>query len=98
MSDIPGAPIHVRVRMVRESRGLSLTKLAQISGVARSTIHDIERGNNSPTYDTILKLCAGLDVRPAQLTDGLYPGEVDGGAVTVGKCPRCGEHVGVRLT
>ena len=72
MNDYPGAPLHIRLSMLREAAGMSLSQLARKSGVARSAIHSTERGKTSPSYDTVCKLGEALDVRPAALTDGLY--------------------------
>ena len=51
-----------RVRELRTSRGLSLDGLASKSGVSRSMISVIERGESSPTALVLDKLAAGLGV------------------------------------
>ncbi|AKJ31240.1 helix-turn-helix domain-containing protein [Caldimonas brevitalea] len=51
-----------RVRELREARGYSLDALAQRSGVSRSNISLIERGQSSPTATVLDKLSAGLGV------------------------------------
>jgi transcriptional regulator with XRE-family HTH domain len=50
-----------RVRGLRSQRGLSLDALAERSGVSRSMISLIERGETSPTAVVLEKLAAGLD-------------------------------------
>lgn len=56
-----------RVRELREARGWSLEALAARSGVSRSNISLIERGESSPTATVLDKLSAGLGVTLASL-------------------------------
>jgi transcriptional regulator with XRE-family HTH domain len=58
-----------RVRELRAALALSLDGLAARSGVSRSTISLIERGENSPTAVVLEKLAAGLNVPLAALFD-----------------------------
>src|SRR5215470_2037234 len=51
-----------RVRELRAARGLSLDALAGKSGVSRSMISVIERGESSPTAVVLEKLATGLGV------------------------------------
>ncbi|MBS0518084.1 MAG: helix-turn-helix transcriptional regulator [Proteobacteria bacterium] len=59
--------IAARVRQLRSERGLSLEALADRSGVSRSMISLIERGETSPTAVLLEKLAAGLSVTLANL-------------------------------
>jgi len=54
--------IAARVRELRAARGLSLDALAGKSGVSRSMISVIERGESSPTAVVLEKLATGLSV------------------------------------
>jgi transcriptional regulator with XRE-family HTH domain len=69
----PGADLNQRigrrVRGLRAARGLSLEALAATSGVSRSMISLIERGESSPTAVVLEKLGAGLRVTLASLFD-----------------------------
>jgi transcriptional regulator with XRE-family HTH domain len=56
-----------RVRELRDARDLSLAALAQQSGVSRSNISLIERGESSPTATVLDKLSAALGVTVASL-------------------------------
>lgn len=56
-----------RVRELRADRGLSLGELAAQSGVSRSMISLIERGESSPTAVLLEKLATGLNVSLASL-------------------------------
>jgi transcriptional regulator with XRE-family HTH domain len=58
-----------RVRELRAGRGLSLDALASKSGVSRSMISVVERGESSPTAVVLEKLAAGLGVMLAALFD-----------------------------
>ncbi|MDP1860572.1 MAG: XRE family transcriptional regulator [Gemmatimonadaceae bacterium] len=58
-----------RVRDVRTAHGLSLDALARKSGVSRSMISLVERGESSPTAVVLEKLAAGLGVTLASLFD-----------------------------
>src|SRR2546421_12357298 len=66
-----------RVRELRAAHGLSLDALAGKSGVSRSMISLIERGESSPTAVVLEKLAAGFGRVPAPLFDapaGAAPG------------------------
>ncbi len=58
-----------RVRALRASRGLTLDALAERSGVSRSMISTIERGESSPTAVLLERLAAGLGIPLASLFD-----------------------------
>lgn len=61
--------IAARVRDLRAARGFSLDVLADRSGVSRSMISLIERGESSPTAVVLEKLSTGLGVTLAALFD-----------------------------
>lgn len=59
--------IAARVRELRGRQGLSLEVLAEASGVSRSMISLVERGESSPTAVVLEKLATGLGVSLATL-------------------------------
>lgn len=61
------ARIAARVRQLRAQQSMSLEALAGRSGVSRSMISLIERGEASPTAVVLEKLAAGLDTTLATL-------------------------------
>lgn len=61
--------IAARVRQLRSARAMSLEALSDRSGVSRSMISLIERGETSPTAVVLEKLAAGLNVSLASLFD-----------------------------
>jgi len=67
------ARIAERVRGLRAERGLSLDALATRSGVSRSMISLIERGENNPTAVLLDRLAQALDVPLASLFDNPTP-------------------------
>jgi transcriptional regulator with XRE-family HTH domain len=62
-----------RVRELRDERGFTLDALAERSGVSRSNISLIERGQSSPTAAVLDKLSAGLGVTLASLFEDSQP-------------------------
>jgi transcriptional regulator with XRE-family HTH domain len=62
--------IAARLRDLRATRRLSLDQLAIASGVSRSMISLIERGESSPTAAVLHKLARALGVVLASLFDG----------------------------
>ncbi len=63
------ARIAARVGRLRRERGLSLEALAAVTGVSRSMISLVERGETSATAVVLEKLAAGLGVPLASLFD-----------------------------
>src|SRR3954452_2484244 len=61
--------IAARVRELRAARRLSLDALSARSGVSRSMISLVERGESSPTAVVIEKLATGLGVTMAAMFD-----------------------------
>lgn len=62
-----------RVRALRAAKSLSLDALAAKSGVSRSMISLIERGESSPTAVVLERLATGLGVMLASLFDAQAP-------------------------
>jgi transcriptional regulator with XRE-family HTH domain len=56
-----------RLRGLRATRGLTLDGLAELTGVSRSMISLIERGESSPTAIVLNRLASGLGVSLASL-------------------------------
>lgn len=70
----PRSDIHDRLaaqlRAARKARGLSLDAVAKLSGVSRSMVSQIERGESSPTVATLWNLTQALQVDFAGLLEG----------------------------
>ena len=50
------------IRRLREERGLTMEELARLSGVSRSMVAQVERGEGNPTLSTLWKLSNGMKV------------------------------------
>lgn len=50
------------LKQIREDRKLSLEKVADITGVSKSMLGQIERGESNPTINTIWRIATGLKV------------------------------------
>ncbi|MGR3711960.1 MAG: helix-turn-helix domain-containing protein [Shimia sp.] len=66
-----------RLREARRSQGLSLDAVAKLSGVSKSMVSQIERGESSPTIATLWNLTRALQVDFAGLLDADAGDKVD---------------------
>lgn len=66
-----------RLKKARQAQGLSLDAVAKLSGVSRSMVSQIERGNSSPTVSTLWNLTRALQVDFAGLLDDQPPRQVE---------------------
>jgi transcriptional regulator with XRE-family HTH domain len=63
----PAPPLGPRLRAVRLERGLSLDDLAARSGVSRSMLSQVERGQANPTFATLWNLTNALGLEFSEL-------------------------------
>lgn len=61
------------LKAIREREKLSLEKVSQLSGVSKTMIGQIERGESSPTLTTIWKIANGLKVSFTSLINNPQP-------------------------
>lgn len=52
--------IRINLKAVRQKAGLSLAQTAELTGVSKAMLHQIERGDSSPTIATLWKLAKGF--------------------------------------
>ncbi len=57
------------LKKLRTQRGLSLGQLAEVSGLSKVLLSQIEKGHNNPTIQTIWKIANGLKVPYSALID-----------------------------
>jgi transcriptional regulator with XRE-family HTH domain len=58
-----------RIRARRRARGLALEQVAELSGVSRSMVSDVERGGKTPTVLVLDRLATALGTSIARLLD-----------------------------
>jgi len=58
-----------KIKLLRSQRGLTLNQAAELTGVSKSMIGQIERGNSAPTVTTLWKICNGLKVSFSSLLE-----------------------------
>jgi transcriptional regulator with XRE-family HTH domain len=62
------SPVRLRVREAREALGLTVTALADLAGVRRATVSDLEHGKTRGVdFDTLERLAEVLGVHPSWL-------------------------------
>ncbi|MEK4760133.1 helix-turn-helix domain-containing protein [Viridibacillus sp. FSL E2-0187] len=61
------------LKAIREKEKLSLEKVSQLSGVSKTMIGQIERGESSPTLTTIWKIANGLKISFTSLINNPQP-------------------------
>lgn len=95
----PRSDIHDRLaaslREARRARGLSLDAVAKLSGVSRSMVSQIERGESSPTVATLWNLTQALQVDFAGLLEGKPAAGIE--VTRAGAAPVIARSAGVRI-
>jgi transcriptional regulator with XRE-family HTH domain len=64
------------IRLARNSKSLSIEELANLSGVSRNAIWEIEKGIKSPTLTTLEKLSAALEIDSWRIVRHAYKSKV----------------------
>ena len=59
--------IEYKLWKIRNNKGISIRHLAEMSGVSKSTINDIENGRHDPTIYTLCLLAGALKGSPESL-------------------------------
>ncbi len=60
--------ISINLKRIRQERNMTLEDLAELSGVSKSMLSEIERCSKSPTISVLEKICNGINIPLAQLT------------------------------
>lgn len=66
-----------RLKEARQAQGLSLDAVAKLSGVSRSMVSQIERGESSPTVATLWNLTQALQVDFAGLLENQVAAQIE---------------------
>lgn len=69
LSDRPESQLGLKIREIRNQRGLSLRGLADLSGLNINTLSLIENGKSSPSVSTLHQLAQALNISIATLFD-----------------------------
>ena len=78
MFSINPPEIGPRLQAYRKKLNLTLAQLASMSGVSRSMLSEIERGNANPTYGTLWHLTRALKIDLNSLISGASEERVGG--------------------
>jgi transcriptional regulator with XRE-family HTH domain len=64
-------PVGDKVRRLRRERLLSASELAQMAGISRTTLHNIEAGRTQtePLPRTLRKLAQALEIEPREFLE-----------------------------
>lgn len=63
--------VGAKIRAYRLRRGISLTSLSEITGIAASNLSSIELDKTSPTLATLVKIASAFGVRVGAFLDGV---------------------------
>lgn len=55
------------LKEIRKKKKLTQTKLAELCGLSRTAINEIENGVTEPKYSTVLKISSVLSVEPKDI-------------------------------
>lgn len=55
-----------RIRELREMRGFTVNRLANMAGISQSYLRDVELGNKNPTVETLSYFCDALNISLAE--------------------------------
>lgn len=56
-----------KIRMLRTERNLNQEELADMSGIERSYMGAIERGERNPSFDKLTSIAKALKISPSEL-------------------------------
>jgi transcriptional regulator with XRE-family HTH domain len=56
-----------KIRSLRKQKNMSLRELAQVTGLSKTTLGDLEKDVKNPSLDTLEKIAVAFEVTPAEL-------------------------------
>ncbi len=56
-----------KIKNLRKQKNMSLRELAQITGLSKTTLGDLEKDVKNPSLDTLEKIAVAFDMSPAEL-------------------------------
>jgi transcriptional regulator with XRE-family HTH domain len=63
--------VGTRIQSLRMDRGLTQEQLAQLSGVSRNVLMDVEHGRRGLLHERLFDIATALEVSAADLLDGI---------------------------
>ena len=69
--------LKTRIKEIRQSRGMSLRMLADLSNLTKESIINVEAGRTDPKLSTLLAVADALHVPLAELFDAPQPVQPD---------------------
>ncbi len=54
--------VNKRITFLREQKGITVNKLANLAGISQGFLRDIELGNKRPTVETLSYICDALGI------------------------------------
>ena len=64
--------IEYKIREVRESKNITLTRLSELTSISKSHLSNIERGEKEPTVSILVRIALALKVDEKELYK-IYP-------------------------
>jgi len=61
--------LYEKLKIIMEEKNMTVYKLAKISGLSQTGISFIINGERSPTFDTLKKICAALEIPVSSIID-----------------------------
>ena len=61
--------MEIRVWEARTQKGYTLIQLAEVTGISKSTLNNVENGKTSPTMSQLESIASALGVRITDLFD-----------------------------
>lgn len=61
--------IHEKIKAIMDEKNMTVYKLSKASGLSQTGITYLINGERSPTYDTLKKICAAMDIPVSSLFD-----------------------------
>ena len=61
--------IKSKIKEVRKAKKISVRELAELTGMSKTYISDVENNHKSPTLYTLCHIAVALNVRPENLFD-----------------------------
>ena len=80
--------MQLRIKEVSKSKGVSITKLAELVGITQPNMSNIANGKTSPSLDLLERIAAALNIPVSELFEAPKEGEIT--------CPHCGKSITIK--